>query len=107
MMAANLQVYGENMKLLKEIYNLKTKLNDMYTQSGPNSSEYINLSIKLNVLEKKYMEEQLNMYQEELVNTNKLQENKKQTKHNEKYKQMEKRGEQSRKSLVWHVLVHR
>ena len=100
MMEANRQVQGENMKLLKEIYNLKLKLNDMYIQNGPNSSDYINLSIKLNVLEKKYMEEKLTMYQEELVKTGKPQENK-------QLKFIEKYGEQPRKSLVWHVLLHR
>lgn len=99
-MEANKHVHGENVKLLKEIYNLKMKLNDMYIQSGPNSSDYINLSIKLNVLEKKYMEEKLTIYQEELDKKGKRQENK-QSKFIEKY------GEQPRRSPVWHILVHR
>jgi hypothetical protein len=100
MMEANRQVQGENMKLLKEIYNLKLKLNDMYIQNGPNSSDYINLSIKLNVLEKKYMEEKLTMYQEELVKKGKPQENK-------QLKCIGTYREQPRKSPVWHVLLHR
>ncbi|MFB9986381.1 hypothetical protein [Bacillus benzoevorans] len=104
MMEANRYVHGENMKLLKEIYNLKTKQNDMYIQSGPNSSDYINLSIQLNVLEKKYMEEKLSMYQEELVNTRTPHENL-QPKFIGKYQKFNHLGEQSRKSPVWHVLV--
>lgn len=106
MMEVNRYVQGENMKLLKEIYNLKTKLNDMYIQSGPNSTDYINLSINLNVLEKKYMEEKLTMYQEELVNT-RIPSETMQTKMIEKFQRLDKTGEQPRKSLIWHVLVQR
>jgi hypothetical protein len=106
MMEAKNRVHGENMKLLKEIYNLKMKLNDMYIQNGPNSSDYINLSIKLNVLEKKYMEEKLTMFQEELVNREKSQENQ-QSKFIKKYQKLDKMGAQPRKSLVWHVLLQR
>ncbi len=47
----------ENMELLMEIVNLKAKLRGMYTQTGPNSSKYITLSIKLNLLMNKYFEE--------------------------------------------------
>ena len=47
----------ENVELLKEIVHLKTTLNEIYKQDGPSSSEYINLSIKLNTLMHKYFEE--------------------------------------------------
>ncbi|MDR7239544.1 hypothetical protein [Neobacillus drentensis] len=47
----------ENMELLMEIVNLKAKLRGMYNQTGPNSSIYITLSIKLNLLMNKYFEE--------------------------------------------------
>jgi hypothetical protein len=47
----------ENKDLLLDIVNLKTKLSDIYKQIGPNSSEYITLSIKLNLLMNKYFEE--------------------------------------------------
>ena len=105
-MEAKDRVHGENMKLLKEIYNLKMKLNDMYIQSGPNSSDYINLSIKLNVLEKKYMEEKLTMFQEELVNKEKPQGNQ-QSKFIRKFQKVDKMEAQPRKSPVWHVLLQR
>lgn len=47
----------ENVELLKEIVHLKTTLSEIYKQDGPSSSEYINLSIKLNSLMHKYFEE--------------------------------------------------
>jgi hypothetical protein len=47
----------ENMELLMEIVNLKAKLSGIYNQTGPNSSEYITLSIRLNLLMNKYFEE--------------------------------------------------
>ncbi|MEH7504651.1 Spo0E family sporulation regulatory protein-aspartic acid phosphatase [Neobacillus drentensis] len=47
----------ENMELLMEIVNLKTKLSKIYKQIGPSSSEYVTLSIKLNLLMNKYFEE--------------------------------------------------
>jgi len=47
----------ENMELLKEIVQLKTTLSEICKQDGPSSSEYINLSIKLNTLMHKYFEE--------------------------------------------------
>ena len=47
----------ENMELLLEIINLKTTLSEIYKQSGPSSSEYINLSIKHYSLMNKYFEE--------------------------------------------------
>jgi hypothetical protein len=47
----------ENTELLLEIVNLKTKLSEIYKQIGPCSSEYITLSIKLNLLMNNYFEE--------------------------------------------------
>jgi hypothetical protein len=47
----------ENMELLMEIVNLREKINELYNQSGPNTSEYITLSIQLNLLVKDYFEE--------------------------------------------------
>jgi hypothetical protein len=47
----------ENKELLMEIVTLKTKLSEIYKQIGPSSSEYITLSIKLNLLMNKYFEE--------------------------------------------------
>lgn len=54
------QVPGEKMKLLiQEIFNLRLDLSNIFIQKGPASSEYIELSIKLESLLKTYYEEQL------------------------------------------------
>ena len=50
-------VQSENMELLLEIVTLRTKLNHIYKQIGPSSSEYITLSIKLNSLMHKYFDQ--------------------------------------------------
>ena len=47
----------ENMKLLTEIFHLKIKLREIYLQTGPSSSNYITLKIKLDILIKEYMDE--------------------------------------------------
>lgn len=57
MMKTSEAVKVENMELLMEIVNLRAKINELYNQSGPNTSEYITLSIKLNLLVKDYFEE--------------------------------------------------
>ena len=49
----------ENMCLLVEIRRLKENLSELYLQTGPGNSNYISLSIKLNVLINKYIEGQL------------------------------------------------
>lgn len=49
----------ENMKLLMEIFILKTKISELYQQTGPGSSDYISLSIKLKLLVDKYLEEKI------------------------------------------------
>ena len=58
-MKGNESVQFENMKLLNEIFNLKTKKNELYNQKGPGSSDYITLSIKLNILVDEYLEEKI------------------------------------------------
>jgi hypothetical protein len=50
---------GEDLKLLKEIMNLRTNLSELYTQTGPSSPDYISLSIKLNLLINKYFDEKI------------------------------------------------
>jgi hypothetical protein len=57
MMEAIESAQNENMELLQEIVTLKTKLSEIYNQIGPSSSEYITLSIRLNLLMNKYFEE--------------------------------------------------
>ena len=52
-------IQTENVKLLMEILNHKIKLRDMYRQTGPGNSEYITLSLKLDLLVKEYIEERL------------------------------------------------
>ena len=49
----------ENMKLLMEIFHLKIKLREIYLQTGPSSSAYITMKIKLDILIKEYMDEKL------------------------------------------------
>lgn len=49
----------ENMKLLMEIFHLKLKVRELYLQTGPASSTYILLKIKLDMLIEEYMEEKL------------------------------------------------
>jgi hypothetical protein len=49
----------ENMNLLMEIHNLKITLRDIYTQKGSANSEYISLSIKLDLLMKEYIDGKL------------------------------------------------
>lgn len=49
----------ENKELLLEIAGLKTEIDELYKQTGPVSSEYITLSIKLDLLIKEYIEEKI------------------------------------------------
>jgi hypothetical protein len=57
MMKTSEAVKVENMELLMEIVSLRAKLSKLYNQSGPNTSEYITLSIQLDLLMKEYFEE--------------------------------------------------
>jgi hypothetical protein len=52
-------VQMENMKLLVEILNLRTNLSELYHHTGPTSSDYISLSIKLNLVVNEYFEEKI------------------------------------------------
>jgi hypothetical protein len=58
-METNGFVHFENIKALKEISVLKKKKNELYIQKGPHSSDYITLSIKLDLLVDKYIEEKI------------------------------------------------
>lgn len=49
----------ENLRVLREISKLKKKKTELYSQKGPNSSDYISLSIKLDLLINKYVEEKI------------------------------------------------
>lgn len=59
MMKANESVQFENINLLLEIFNLKTTKRKLYNQKGPGSSDYIMLSIKLDLLINEYLEEKM------------------------------------------------
>jgi hypothetical protein len=59
MMKANESVQFENMNLLMEILDLKTSKSKLYNQKGPGSSDYIMLSIKLDLLINEYLEEKM------------------------------------------------
>jgi hypothetical protein len=49
----------ENMSLLGEIRSLKENLRELYLQTGPGNSNYISLSLKLDVLINEYIDGQL------------------------------------------------
>jgi hypothetical protein len=49
----------ENSKLLMDIVELRVKLSNLYNSTGPNTSEYVSLSIKLDCLMNKYFDEKL------------------------------------------------
>ncbi|WP_019152507.1 hypothetical protein [Robertmurraya massiliosenegalensis] len=49
----------ENTELLKEISILRTKKSELYHKSGPNSPVYLDLALKLDFLETKYIEEKI------------------------------------------------
>lgn len=52
-------IQDENTKLLMEIVDMKTKLTNLYNQFGPNTSEYVLLSIQLDKLMNEYFEEKV------------------------------------------------
>lgn len=62
-------VQRENVTLLKEIYNIKKTLNELYAQNGPNSSDYITFSCQLNFLMNEYIEEKMNLFRDHLMDT--------------------------------------
>ncbi|WP_041580480.1 Spo0E family sporulation regulatory protein-aspartic acid phosphatase [Bacillus sp. 1NLA3E] len=59
MMLGRETIQTENMSLLVEIRSLKENLRELYLQTGPGNSNYISLSIKLDVLINEYIEGQL------------------------------------------------
>lgn len=52
-------VQNENIDLLKEIANLKTTVNEICNKKGPGNPDYIDLTIKLDLLMKEYIEEKI------------------------------------------------
>ncbi|WP_147534638.1 hypothetical protein [Bacillus marasmi] len=54
---------NENIGLLLEIPELKRQLRELYRQSGPGSSDYISISIKLDLLIQEYFEEKARVLQ--------------------------------------------
>ncbi|MDQ1000630.1 hypothetical protein QFZ28_001030 [Neobacillus niacini] len=50
---------NENKELLMDIVELKIKLSELFNQTGPNTSEYISLSIKLDCLMNEYFNEKI------------------------------------------------
>lgn len=61
------KVQSENMGLLSEIYHLRIILKEIYSQKGPANSDYISLSIKLNLLVNEYIDEKISMLKDELI----------------------------------------
>jgi hypothetical protein len=61
-MKTNQVIPAENIKLLTEISQLRTKKIELYNQKGPGSNDYISLSIKLNLLVDKYLEEKIGTF---------------------------------------------
>ena len=49
---------NRNMKLMK-IIMLREHLEELYNQSGSNSSKYITISLELRLLEREYVEERI------------------------------------------------
>jgi hypothetical protein len=53
----------ENMLILKEICDLKTKMSELYHQKGPACPDYISISLKLSSLVNQYLDEKMvNLY---------------------------------------------
>ncbi|WP_318502452.1 hypothetical protein [Bacillus sp. T3] len=52
-------IQNENTNLLLEILYLKIQLRDLYEKTGPGNSEYISLSIKLDILQNEYIDSKL------------------------------------------------
>jgi hypothetical protein len=58
-MKADVSVPLENVNLLMQIAHLKTKVTELYNQNGPGCSDYISLSIRLNLLINEYIDEKI------------------------------------------------
>jgi hypothetical protein len=59
MMKTNKLTQIENKELLMDIVELKIKLSELFNHTGPNTSEYISLSIKLDCLMNEYFNEKI------------------------------------------------
>ncbi|SDM87611.1 hypothetical protein SAMN05443253_106135 [Bacillus sp. OK048] len=58
-MKAHKLIQSENTNLLKDIVDLKIKLSKLYNQTGPNTSEYVSLSIQLSKRMNEYFDEKV------------------------------------------------
>lgn len=61
-MKTNKSVQIENDKLLMDIVEIKRKLSELFNRTGPNTSEYISLSIKLDFLMNEYFNEKMEQF---------------------------------------------
>lgn len=61
-MKTNKSVQIENDKLLMDIVEIKRKLSELFNRTGPNTSEYISLSIKLDILMNEYFNEKMEQF---------------------------------------------
>jgi hypothetical protein len=59
MMRTDRFIETENSKLLMDIVELRVKLSNLYNSTGPNTSEYVSLSIKLDYLMNEYFDEKI------------------------------------------------
>jgi hypothetical protein len=59
MMRTDRLIETENSKLLMDIVELRVKLSNLYNSTGPNTSEYVSLSIKLDCLMNEYFDEKI------------------------------------------------
>jgi hypothetical protein len=59
MMRTDRFIETENSKLLMDIVELRVKLSNLYNSTGPNTSEYVSLSIKLDCLMNEYFDEKI------------------------------------------------
>ena len=48
-------------EVLVEIANVRKMLSELYNEFGPNSSDYISLSIKLDILVRDYIDERISL----------------------------------------------
>jgi hypothetical protein len=59
MMRTDRLIETENSKLLMDIVELRVILSNLYNSTGPNTSEYVSLSIKLDCLMNEYFDEKI------------------------------------------------
>lgn len=61
------QIQTDNQHRLLHIIDLRNRLEELHLQTGPNSSQYINLSLQLDQLEKEYIKELISKIEKEPV----------------------------------------